>query len=82
MGVGVTLVSKTQRSVMLPDISYCYLNEASATTTLTLSWQRRVKSKALTDFIRYAHELTGTIGGASRGGGTVSKNPGVAKTNE
>lgn len=63
MGMGVTLVPETQRSVMIPDVSYCLLNDASATTTLTLSWRRHVKNKALADFIRYAHELTGGIGG-------------------
>ncbi|MNF14498.1 hypothetical protein D3C80_2167350 [compost metagenome] len=58
MGMGVTLVPETQRSVMIPDVNYCFLTDPGATTTLTLSWQRHLKNKALTDFIRYARELT------------------------
>jgi DNA-binding transcriptional LysR family regulator len=63
MGLGVTLVPETQRSVMIPDVSYCLLSDASATTTLTLCWPRYNKNKALANFIRYAQELTGGIGG-------------------
>ena len=67
MGMGVTLVPETQTSVMIPDVNYCFLNEPTATTTLTLSWQRHVKNKAVTDFIRYALELTHSLHVQSRG---------------
>jgi DNA-binding transcriptional LysR family regulator len=58
MGMGVTLVPETQRSVMIPDVSYCFLQDQHATSTLTMSWQREVKNKALHDFIQFARELT------------------------
>ena len=63
MGMGVTLVPETQRSVMIPDVNYCFLTDPGATTTLTLSWQRHLKNKALADFIRYARELTKPVKG-------------------
>ncbi|MEG3128306.1 LysR family transcriptional regulator [Pantoea cypripedii] len=58
MGMGVTLVPETQRSVMIPDVSYCFLQDQHATSTLTMSWQREIKNKALHDFIQFARELT------------------------
>ncbi|MBP2198165.1 LysR substrate-binding domain-containing protein [Pantoea cypripedii] len=58
MGMGVTLVPETQRSVMIPDVSYCFLQDQHATSTLTMSWQQEIKNKALHDFIQFARELT------------------------
>jgi len=58
MGMGVTLVPETQRSVMIPDVNYCTLTDPTAVTTLTFSWQRRLKNKALVDFIQYIKQLT------------------------
>ena len=58
MGMGVTLVPETQRSVMIPYVAYCFLQDQHATSTLTMSWQQQVTNKALLDFIAYARELT------------------------
>jgi len=58
MGMGVTLVPETQRSVMITDVNYCTLEDAAASTTLTFSWQQRSKNKALADFIHYLKALT------------------------
>lgn len=58
MGMGVTLVPETQRSVMIPDVDYCQLDDPQATTTLTLTWQRRRYHHILKDFVQYARELT------------------------
>ncbi|MFU2316222.1 hypothetical protein [Rahnella sp. PCH160] len=58
IGMGVTPLPETQSSVMIPDVNYCFLTDSCATFTLTLSWQRHQKNKALADFIRYARELT------------------------
>ncbi|MBU9810779.1 LysR family transcriptional regulator [Rouxiella badensis] len=52
MGMGVTLVPETQSSLMIPDVTYCFLSESNVTTTLTFSWQKHSKNKALIDFIR------------------------------
>lgn len=57
MGMGVTLVPETQRSVMIPDVGYCFLDNPQATTTLTLSWQKQSPNKTLHNFIQFAREL-------------------------
>lgn len=61
MGAGVTVVPETQRSVLLPDVSYCQLDDAQATTTLTLAWQRRRYRRTLKNFISYARQLTDKV---------------------
>ncbi|EOL9123088.1 LysR substrate-binding domain-containing protein [Enterobacter ludwigii] len=53
MGIGVTLVPETQRSVTLPNVCYCSLEDAGAVTTLTLCWPKSRKSRELVEFIRY-----------------------------
>lgn len=53
MGIGVTLVPETQRSVTLPNVCYCSLEDAGAVTTLTLCWPKSRKSRELTEFVRY-----------------------------
>lgn len=57
IGMGAALVPETQRSVMLPDISYSAIDDIDVTTTLTFSWKRHVKNRALEGFIRYIEEL-------------------------
>ncbi|KAB8312558.1 LysR family transcriptional regulator [Erwinia endophytica] len=61
MGAGVTVVPETQRSVLLPEVSYCQLDDAQATTTLTLAWQRRRYRHTLKNFISYARQLTDKV---------------------
>lgn len=58
MGMGVALVPETQSSMLMSDVSYCLLEEAFATTTLTLCWRRQIKNNLLRDFINYTRELT------------------------
>ncbi|TKI06495.1 LysR substrate-binding domain-containing protein [Martelella alba] len=58
MGMGVTLVPETQRSMMLSHVRYCYLDDPQATTTLTLSWQRHAANKAMGEFMCFARELS------------------------
>lgn len=52
MGIGVTLVPETQRSVTLPNVCYCLLHDPVATTTLTLCWPKFRKSRELIEFVR------------------------------
>ena len=59
MGMGVALVPETQSSVLMPDVSYCLLEEAYATTTLTLCWRRHTQNNLLRGFINYTRDLTG-----------------------
>ncbi|EMH4164840.1 LysR family transcriptional regulator [Pluralibacter gergoviae] len=66
MGMGVALVPETQRSVLMTDVSYCALEDAEATTTLTMIWKRRGKNGALADFIGYAKGLTCCSEGTGR----------------
>ena len=53
LGIGVTLVPETQRSVTLPNVCYCSLEDAGAATTLTLCWPKSRKSRELVEFVRY-----------------------------
>jgi len=53
MGVGVTLVPETQRSVTLPNVCYCSLEDPGAVTTLTLCWPKSRKSRELVEFVHY-----------------------------
>lgn len=59
MGMGVALVPETQSPVLMPDVSYCLLEEAYATTTLTLCWRRHTQNNLLRGFINYTRDLTG-----------------------
>lgn len=61
MGAGVTVVPETQRSVLLPDVSFCRLNDALATTTLTLAWQRRRYHRTVKSFINYVRSVADKI---------------------
>lgn len=58
LGMGVTLVPETQRSVIISDVKYCHLRE-TCTTTLTLIWQKHVKNKVAHHFTRYASSTLG-----------------------
>ncbi|HGU9824306.1 TPA: LysR substrate-binding domain-containing protein [Enterobacter cancerogenus] len=53
MGIGVTLVPETERSVTLPNVCYCSLDDPGAVTTLTLCWPKSRKSRELVEFVRY-----------------------------
>jgi len=57
MGAGITLVPETQRSLMIQDVSYARLTDPAATTTLTFSWQSRVKNNALAGFVQYVTQF-------------------------
>ena len=52
MGIGVTLVPETQRSVIVPDVCYCLLHDPGATTTLTFCWPKSRKSRELREFVQ------------------------------
>ncbi|MCS6068878.1 LysR family substrate-binding domain-containing protein [Klebsiella variicola subsp. variicola] len=53
LGIGVTPVPETQRSVTLPNVCYCSLEDTGAVTTLTLCWPKSRKSRELVEFVRY-----------------------------
>ena len=59
MGMGITVVPETQRSILTPGIGYCRLKDQQATTTLTLAWQRRRYHHALKNFILFMKQVTG-----------------------
>ena len=58
MGMGITVVPETQRSVLLPDVGYCQLIDEQATTTLMFAWQRRRYHRTLKNFVTYARKVT------------------------
>ncbi len=60
IGMGAALVPETQRAMLMSDVGYSTLQDAQATTTLTLCWKRHARNGALKGFVRYVKELIAT----------------------